>query len=941
MLKHLSNRSESRNSFFSELNESCADEVSSSNQKNGEDETIIDNVSLEIPIKKDTETGGGISILLTKPTIRRIIERRKSELFLKETSNLPMKRAGEEETDKNLKPVEIVEEMQKKNSVITIHRRRREPNSDTSIESGIGSQIGVQAVQKKIEPEEDTQIFKSSQKDFWKLENEDFAPPPIAFNSPNKVLSKLKAERKARHRSEEILNSHKNEIVSSDKLTGYNTIGGRVRIKPKQTTNGKSTRIEFDRMAPKNYHIDQSFTLNKRPNYIDEKPKVPKYPRPDTVGADLFRYNADNVSSNLLSPFDPAHSYTSSLRYFNRDDKYRGSVYSISAGSSVSNIVPQTSRSYGLESSVSKIIPASQDSPCGTLNQRGILEKINEEVENNNEAFTASRERRKTCERRCKYAAILMIMLAILSCLIGGLSHHYISHYPQKLVLNQGDVKLLDVSSFFCGSVTSTSEKSKVGLITFDNKEPPKHMTYKQLEIIEIAPFKVWKRSFYLLKSSSINIQLTVDRSVDVMFFKTAHKYEVWSRRKQSESYSHKAVCCANRNNRIGEFLLTAEEEDTYVIAIYSAEELFSVKIEVRLTFNRITYDLSHTTTSCVAERHGSCSVDYNFNSGDQVAIEVPLDESITNKISSTYEVEWNCEARIWFYVVLFLGACLSVTLLILMLYFVTTKCLNPSRKYCCITTESNTQKHSFVEYYDNFGKTNSDIGAAESRYDNHSERLSSTANHLNAMYGSNSVVTMSDSSRYIANLFEPKATTMPRLSLTNSLNRKNNNVASIYDESLNYVETADSGISVDPELSSTSQSNINAHDLIQMQEMQFQQLKAIRQKTLHGMDLLNRTPGKNKLYRPKSTTVLPSNQVGELSHDLLQHRQDVINRGFSSIYNLNHTHQNNRPKRPQSVMSEGDFYKYANRISSTNRSLQNHQIMPCDLHYNNQVIYI
>ncbi|XP_057306809.1 uncharacterized protein LOC130645000 [Hydractinia symbiolongicarpus] len=940
MLKHLSNRSESRNSFFTELNESCTDEASSSNQKNEEDETIINNASQEIPIKTDTETGGGISILLTKPTIRRIIERRKSELFLKETSNLPMKKAGEEETDKNLKLVEIVEEIKKKNSVITIHRRKREPNSDTSIESGIASQIGGQTVQKKIEPEEDTQIFKSSQKDFWKLENGDSAPPPIAFSSPNKVLSKLKAERKARHRSEEILN--KNEIVSSEKLIGYSTLGGRVRIKPKQTTNGKSTRIEFDRMAPRNYHIGQSLTQNKRSNYIDEKPKVPTSPRPDTVGADLFRYNADNgVSSNLLSPFDPAHSDTSSLRYFNRDDKYRGSVYSISAGSSVSNIVPHTSRSYGLESSVSKMIPASQDCPCGTLNRRGILEKINEEVENNNEAFTASRERKKICERRCKYAAIFLIMLAILSCLIGGISHHYISHYPQKLVLNQGDVKLLDVSSFFCGSVTSTSEKSKVGLITFDNKEPPKHMTYKQLEIIELAPFKVWKRSFYLLKSSSINIQLTVDRSVDVMFFKTAHKYEVWSRRKQSESYSQKAVCCANRNNKIGEFLLTAEEDDTYVIAIYSSEELFSVKIEVRLTINRITYDLSHTTTSCVAQRHGSCSVDYNFNSGDQVAIEVPLDKSIKNKISSTHEVEWNCEARIWFYVVLFLGACLSVTLLILMVYFVTTKCLNPSRKCCCITTESNPQKHNFVDYYDNFGKTNSDIGAAESRYDNHGERLSSTGNHLNAMYGSNSVVTMSDSSRYIANLFEPKATTMPRLSLTNSLNRKNNNVASIYDESLNYVETADSGISVDPKLSPTSQSNINAHDLIQMQEMQFQQLKAMRPKTLHDMDLLNKAPGENKLYRPNSTTALLSNQVGELSHDLLQHRQDVINQGFSSFYNFYHTHQNNRPKRPQSVMSEGDFYKYAKRVSSTNRSLQNHQIMPCGLHYSNQVIYI
>ena len=629
--------------------------------------------------------------------------------------------------------------------------------------------------------------------------------------------------------------------------------------------------------------------------YPSEKKKYTSIGRPSSIHSDYIRKNkrlssrpgSSRSSSYLMNP----QRYKTT---FSRREKRPSSALSVSAGSSVSN------------AKSSKTLTTCS---CNSLSRGKVLQKIAEEMEIEHKEFSIVYDKKQRWLKYMKYLTIFLIVIALIVCVTVGVLHYYVKFFTQELVLNQGDVKVIQESSLFCGGISSISEHSRVRLISFQNSLARKPLIYTRTENKYLSPNKIWKRKFYLLKGSIIYTEISTDISVDALYFVGHRNFTMWEQRQESVTYINKITCCRGAETGKKQFFLRADRDDDYYVAVKSNEQV-DASVTIELAFTRKTYDFTKTSSSCVAEKQEECSIDYAFNTYDEIAIEVPIDKK-SNEISQSGKVEWKCSGRVWFYCVLFLGVFLLYLLLIMLVYVLLTKYIIP-RGYCICATEKKKKRADPVEYYDNFGKAGSDFLGSDDIY-KHRASYGSRSDVIKPMYGDDTS-RISDTSQHLGNLFETRSarSTMSRTkplysqdplyhdqthfeTISNSSQKRNipqQNVAAIYNERL-YDEQADSGISVDPEFH--QRQALNAHELMELQELQFQRLKYMRNQQRQAT-LVEAPSVKNLLCsRPSSVT---DNGTYSKRGNILPYPENVNN---NVVYSSN--------QRANSVISERNYY--------------------------------
>ena len=629
--------------------------------------------------------------------------------------------------------------------------------------------------------------------------------------------------------------------------------------------------------------------------YSSEKKKYTSIGRPSSIHSDYIRKN------NTLSSRPGSRRSSSYLmnpqRYktnFSRREKRRFSALSIGAGSSVSN---------------AKSSKALTTCSCNSLSRGKVLQKIAEEMEIEHKEFSIVYDKKQRWLKYTKCLTIFLIVLALIVCVTVGVLHYYVKFFTQELILNQGDVKIIQESSLFCGGISSISEHSGVRLISFQNSPSRKPLVYTRTENKYLSPNKIWKRKFYLLKDSIIYTEISTDISVDAFHFAGYRNFTMWEQRQESDTYINKITCCRGAETGKKQFFLKADRDDDYYVAVKSNEQV-DASVTIELEFARKTYDFTKTSSSCVAEKQRECSIDYAFNTNDEIAIEVPIGKK-SNDISQSGKVEWKCSGRAWFYCVLFLGVFLLFLLLVMLVYVLITKYIIPCG-YCICAREKKKKRANPVEFYDNFGKAGSDFLGSDDIY-KHRQSYGSRSDVIKPMYGDDTS-RISDTSQYLGNLLqtcsvrstmtgtqalhsqEPLYHDEKNLETIPNSSRKRNipqqNIATIYNERA-YDEQADSGISVNPDFH--QRQALNAHELMELQELQFQRLKYMRNQQRQAA-LVEAPSVKNLLCSSPSSVT--NNGIYNKSDNVLPYPENVNN---NIVYSSN--------QRANSVISQRNYY--------------------------------
>ena len=120
------------------------------------------------------------------------------------------------------------------------------------------------------------------------------------------------------------------------------------------------------------------------------------------------------------------------------------------------------------------------------------------------------------------------------------------------------------------------------------------------------------------------------------------------------------------------EYKLNIESEGDYYIAIHRGETYGNAAtINITLQFKRRVYDFTKTTEHCKASVGKPCSVPLRYATSERTVIEVPMTYKELS-IPEAVKVEWNCEARVWFYFVLYGSIYMLLSLLVAVIYKLT-----------------------------------------------------------------------------------------------------------------------------------------------------------------------------------------------------------------------------------------------------------------------------
>ena len=302
----------------------------------------------------------------------------------------------------------------------------------------------------------------------------------------------------------------------------------------------------------------------------------------------------------------------------------------------------------------------------------------------------------------CKLVVYASIIVAAVVCTSCGIGHYYVGYYPESEFLNQGDMKLTEYSTWFCSEVFTENLDVNTRLVVLSKADRiGSQFDYRKTEQLSMRPGDIWTRRFYLLKNSRINIIIETNDVIDILGFDSEKKLDVWKNRKESQSYIMKASCCAK--SRVEQFDLIASSEGMYLVTIYRSDNLASsAKLNITLKFHRTTFDFSKTEKTCETKA-GSCSVSLKYASSQVTVIEVPNVQNAKG-IPFATKVTWKCNARIWFYIIVFGCIYILIVIIIVGVYILVQreiihkcydKCRNKSEKPSLYTVEYNNSNRS------------------------------------------------------------------------------------------------------------------------------------------------------------------------------------------------------------------------------------------------------
>lgn len=298
------------------------------------------------------------------------------------------------------------------------------------------------------------------------------------------------------------------------------------------------------------------------------------------------------------------------------------------------------------------------------------------------------------CLRICKLFATTFIVIVGLTCGLYGLTHFFLSNKAKDALMTKGDVKLLQYSTYFCEHVKTEASEIDRSMVVLKRKiGEATSFTYNMTKEIQLKTGQsIYEQPFYAIEQGVLYITIEAKEDVNVLIFDKKDRLAAWKSNRNYAFYNWKQTCCKSATKKRGLYQFRTEQDTQAFLVIYS-----DVNTNASLTIRneRTFFDYKRAGELCMASKEETCSVPMAFSSNDKVVVEIPGSSSVTG----SKKVEWNCEARIWFYVVLFAGIFLIFVFLVLICYCLLKYCFcDPC--CCCYIVPRDNDKPKVVQYH-------------------------------------------------------------------------------------------------------------------------------------------------------------------------------------------------------------------------------------------------
>ena len=304
---------------------------------------------------------------------------------------------------------------------------------------------------------------------------------------------------------------------------------------------------------------------------------------------------------------------------------------------------------------------------------------------------------RGQCLRICKLFAIVLVVLAGIACGLYGVSHYFIVNKAGKAPMVKGDAKLLQYSTYFCERI-KTEQSSIPRSMTVIKKKigHAASFNYNMTKELHLEPGKrFYEQSLYAIQQGLLEITIKANEDVDIIIFDEKYRVDAWKNNKNYGGYKFKRTCCKSITTERGVYEFRTEQDQQVFLVVHSGT---TTNASVTMNFRRTFTDYEKDDETCFANERDTCSVPLSFASDDKVVIEVPRSSQST--ISKN--VEWICQARVWFYVLVFAGIFLALLLFVCMCYCILKYCFcDPCCCcFCCYIVPKEKDDKKIVQYH-------------------------------------------------------------------------------------------------------------------------------------------------------------------------------------------------------------------------------------------------
>ena len=301
------------------------------------------------------------------------------------------------------------------------------------------------------------------------------------------------------------------------------------------------------------------------------------------------------------------------------------------------------------------------------------------------------------CLRICKLFAMIIIVIAGLACGLYGVIHYFIINKGKEAIMTNGDVKLLQYSTYFCESVkTEASDIARSMIVIKRHIGQTASFNYNITKELKLDPNqKVYERSFYAIEQGMLEITIKSEEDVDVLIFDKQYKLDAWKNNKNYPGYVFKRTCCKAVTTDRGLYEFRTKQDRQAFLAVHST---VPTNASLIITFKRTFIDYEKTGEKCFAKEKATCNVPVSFASDDKIVSEIPR----SSPAFISRKVEWICEARVWFYVLVFAGIFLVFILLVCIFYCILKYCFcDPCCCcFCCYIVPKEKEKPKVVQYH-------------------------------------------------------------------------------------------------------------------------------------------------------------------------------------------------------------------------------------------------
>ena len=313
------------------------------------------------------------------------------------------------------------------------------------------------------------------------------------------------------------------------------------------------------------------------------------------------------------------------------------------------------------------------------------------------------------CLRICKLTVLIFIILAGLACGLYGVTHYFIINKPGEALMKNGDVKLLKYSTYFCEQITTEHADIERNLMVLQKtKGQVASFNYNITKQLELTPGKdTYEYSFYAIEQGVMRITISSQEDVDVLIFDEKSKLDAWKANKNYVAYNFKRTCCKSIIVGRGVYTFTTQQDKQAFFVVHNPG-FFKANTSLTLSFERSFIDHKRSNEKCSAMQAKQCSVSLPFASASKVVVEVPR----TSKVFDSRKIVWKCEARVWFYVLVFAGIWLLIVIIMCISYCIFKYCFcDPCCCCCCYIVPQEKQSSKIVQYHRDTSRRSTDHG--------------------------------------------------------------------------------------------------------------------------------------------------------------------------------------------------------------------------------------